>query len=82
MPLEFIFAGFSRDTSAHGKIRPLPQLGAGAWAVLSIWVALDGARIYRLAESPSDPLGPDGLGLPVLGLVNVITAFLFLILTG
>jgi hypothetical protein len=82
MPLGLLFVGLSRDASAHGKIRPFPQFGAAVWAVFSIWVMLDGACIYGLTGPPSDPLGAEGVSLTVLGLVNVIAALLFLILSG
>jgi hypothetical protein len=82
MPLGLLFVGLSRDASAYGKINPFPQLGAAVWAVLSIWVTLDGAWIYSLAGPSSDPLGPEGVSLTVLGLVNVIAVLLFLIRSG
>jgi hypothetical protein len=80
MALTLILVALSRRAGAHHENRGILQIGVAMWALLNVWVTLDGARIYTLTGKAVDPLGPETLGVSGLGLVNIFAALLFIVL--
>ncbi len=80
MPLTLILLALSPRAGARSENRSVIQIGVAMWAVLNVWVTLDGAWIYSLTGNAFDPFGPEALGVSGLGLVNIFAALLFIVL--
>lgn len=82
MPLVLLLNGVSGQWPAHRGLEAFLALRITLWAVFNIWVALDAGSICRFVEPYTDPLGSKALGLSFLGVANVVSVLLFLILAG
>lgn len=52
------------------------------WVVFAVWVTLDAAALFSLAGPRPDPLGSKAFTISLLGLVNIVSACLFVGLSG
>jgi len=67
------FSTFLLKKSATSQITSVLY---GLWAVFSLWIALDAARLLRrMGLRVDDALAPQALALSGLGLVNLISVF-------
>ena len=82
MPLVLLLNGVSGHWPTHRGLEAFLAFRITLWAVFSIWVALDAASLCGFVELHSDPLGPKALTLSLLGIANVVSALLFLMLVG
>ncbi len=65
------FAVSSESTSPHLLLLHLPLAFWAAWALVSLWVALDSSRLWRVLGRPVDPLGTQALWGALLGALNI-----------
>ena len=67
------FAVSSESTSPHLLLLHLPLAFWAAWALVSLWVALDSSRLWRVLGRPVDPLGTQAQALwgALLGALNI-----------
>ena len=80
-PLLLVMATVSTDSALRGVVERLITLWFPLWAVFAVWVALDASALYGLAGPRPDPLGPKALRLSGLAVANIISMFLFLLVT-
>jgi hypothetical protein len=57
--------------SPHLRLLQLPVTGWAAWALVSLWAALDSSRLWRVMGRSVDPLGTQALWGALLGALNV-----------
>lgn len=57
--------------SSPSRLLQLPVTCWAAWALVSLWAALDSSRLWRLLGRPVDPLGTQALWGVLLGALNV-----------
>src|SRR4029077_17616311 len=65
------FAVSSESTSPHLLLLHLPLAFWAVWALVSLWVALDSSRLWRVLGRPVDPLGTQALWGALLGALNI-----------
>jgi len=65
------FAVSSGSTTPHLLLLHLPLAFWAAWALVSLWVALDSSRLWRVLGRPVDPLGTQALWGALLGALNI-----------
>ena len=65
------FAVSSESTSPHLLLLHLPLAFWAGWALVSLWVALDSSRLWRVLGRPVDPLGTQALWGALLGALNI-----------
>ena len=65
------FAVSSESSSPHLLLLRLPLAFWAAWALVSLWVALDSSRLWRVLGQPVDPLGMQALWGALLGALNI-----------
>ncbi len=82
MPFVLVLIGVSGKWPDHRGLEAFLAFRITLWAVFSIWVALDAASLCSFVELHPDPLGPKALALSLLGIANVVSALLFLMLAG
>jgi hypothetical protein len=80
-PLPLLLAAGSTGSALHDIVEQLSVIWLPLWAVFAVWVALDASALYGLAGPRPDPLGPKALRLSGLAVANIVSMFLFLILT-
>jgi hypothetical protein len=76
-----LMAAVSDGSALHGVLPQLTPFWFPLWAVFAVWVALDASALYGLVGPRPDPLGPRALMLSGLAVANIVSMFLFLILT-
>ena len=81
MPLLLLMAAVSTGTVLRSILEPHTAFLFPLWAVCAVWVTLDSSALYGFAGPRPDPLGPKALSLSALGIANIVSMFLFLILT-
>jgi hypothetical protein len=64
--------------SPHLKLLQLPAVYWAVWALVSLWVALDSAKLFNTLGLPVDPLGSYGIWGLLLGALNVGASLLVL----
>ncbi len=72
VPCVVLFFAVSPE-SAPPQLRPaqLPVACWAAWALVSLWAALDSSRLWRILGRPVDPLGTQALWGVLLGALNI-----------
>jgi len=65
------FAVGSESTSPHLLLLHLPLAFRAAWAPVSLWVALDSSRLWRVLGRFVDPPGTQALWGALLGALNI-----------
>lgn len=65
------FAVSPESASQHLRWFQLPVAGWAAWCLVSLWVALDSSRLWRIMGRPVDPLGAHALWGMLLGALNI-----------
>ena len=80
-PLLLLLAAVSTRSALHGVVAQLTAIWFPLWAVFAVWVALDASALYSFAGPRPDPLGPKALSLSALAVANIVSMFLFLIVT-
>lgn len=77
VPCAVLFFALSPE-SAPQYLRgfQLPVAGWAAWSLVSLWVALDSSRLWRIMGRPVDPLGVQVLWGMLLGALNIGAALL------
>jgi hypothetical protein len=80
-PLLLVMAAVSTGSALHDVVERLTAIWFPFWAVFAVWVALDASALYGFAGPRPDPLGPKALGLSGLAVANIVSMFLFLIVT-
>jgi hypothetical protein len=65
------FAVSPESASQHLRLFQLPVTCWAAWALVSLWVALDSSRLWRVLGRPVDPLGNHGVWGMLLGVLNI-----------
>ncbi len=53
------------------RVFQLPVTGWAAWALVSLWAALDSSRLWRVLGRLVDPLGTQALWGALLGVLNI-----------
>ena len=74
-------AAFPTDSALHGGLAHSTMFWFTLWAVFAVWVTLDASALLGLVGPRPDPLGPKALRLSALAVANIVSMFLFLILT-
>ena len=80
-PAVLFMAALSTDSTLHSVLVRMMPFGFPLWGVFAVWVTLDTSTLYGLVGGRLDPFGPKALSLSALGLANIASIFLFLILT-
>ncbi len=80
-PLLLLVAAVSTGSALHAVVAQRTAIWFPLWAVFAVWVALDASALYGFAGPRPDPFGPKALGLSGLAVANIVSMFLFLILT-
>lgn len=65
------FAVSPESVSPHLRLFQLPVTCWAAWALVSLWAALDSSRLWRILGRPVDPLGTQALWGVLLGALNI-----------
>ena len=65
------FAVSPGPVSEHLHLFELPVTYWAAWALVSLWAALDSSRLWRVLGRPVDPLGQQALWGMLLGAANI-----------
>ena len=65
------FAVSPESVSPHLGLFQLPLTCWAAWALVSLWAALDSSRLWRVLGRPVDPLGTQALWGALLGVLNI-----------
>ena len=65
------FAVSPESASSHFRPVHLPVTCWAVWALVSLWVALDSSRLWRVLGRPVDPLGTQALWGALLGALNI-----------
>jgi hypothetical protein len=72
VPCLALFLAVSPETtSGHLRLFHLPVTCWAAWALVSLWAALDSSRLWRVLGRPVDPLGTQALWGMLLGALNI-----------
>lgn len=58
----------------------VPVTWWASWAVFSLWATLDSSRLLRAIGKPVDPLGTQALWSMLLGVLNIGTSLLVIVL--
>jgi hypothetical protein len=64
----------------HLWLLELPLACWAVWSLVSLWAALDSSKLWRMLGRPVDPLGSYGFWGMFLGMVNVGTSLLVVVL--
>jgi hypothetical protein len=70
VPCLVLFFAVSPE-SARLRLFQLPVTCWAAWALVSLWAALDSSRLWRVLGRPVDPLGTQALWGMLLGALNI-----------
>jgi hypothetical protein len=81
VPLLLLTAAVSIGSPIHRILAQHTAFWFPLWAVFAVWVALDASALYGFAGPRPDPLGGKALCLSAVGIANIVSMFLFLILT-
>jgi hypothetical protein len=65
------FAVSPESASQHLGISRVPAICWAAWALVSLWAALDSSKLWRTLGRPVDPLGSYGVWGMLLGVLNI-----------
>jgi hypothetical protein len=82
IPPTLSIAALSRRSELHTFGVRLGTYGFPFWAPFCVWATLDAASVFEWIGPRPDPLGPESLKLSALGLLNILSLFLWLALTG
>ncbi len=66
--------------SPHSKLLQLPAIYGGVWALVSLWVGLDSAKLFNSLGLPVNSLGSHVIWGLLLGALNVAASLL--VVTG
>src|SRR5450432_1120252 len=69
--LVLFFAVSSESASQHLRLFQLPVTCWAAWALVSLWAALDSSRLWRVLGIPVDPLGTHAVWGMLLGALHI-----------
>jgi hypothetical protein len=81
IPTFLLITAFFGRSALRGVLAPMTTFWFPVWAMFAVWVAFKASTLCRLIGPRPNPLAPRTLKLSVLGVVNVVAMFLFLILT-
>lgn len=81
VPLLLLTAAVSIGSPLNRILAPHAAFWFPPWAVFTVWVALDASALYGFVGPRPDPLGGKALRLSAVGIANIISMFLFLIVT-
>lgn len=74
------FAVSPESASQYLRFSKLPVTWWASWAVFSLWATLDSSKLLRAIGKPVDPLGPQALWSMLLGVLNIGTSLLAVLL--
>lgn len=77
VPLLFLIASASIESGLCAWFTRFLIFWFPLWSVFTVWVMLDADTLFRLVEPRPDPLGSKALIVSFLGLVNAVSACLF-----
>ena len=75
-------AALSHRKELHTLAVRLGIYGFLFWVPFCLWATLDAASLFEWIGPRPDPLEPKSLRLSALGLLNILSVFLWLALTG
>jgi hypothetical protein len=80
VPCVVLFFAVSPEGSVHHlSLFQLPVTCWAAWALVSLWAALDSSRLWRVLGRPVDPLGHQGVWAMLLGALNIGASLLVVV---
>lgn len=80
VPCVVLFFAVSPESSVHHlSLFQLPVTCWAAWALVSLWAALDSSRLWRVLGRPVDPLGRQGVWAMLLGALNIGASLLVVV---
>src|SRR5882762_1391311 len=74
-------AAFPTDSALHGGLAHSTMFWFALWAVFAVWVTLDASALLGLVGPRPDPLGPKALRSSALGIANIASMCLLVIMT-
>ena len=81
-PLVLVVAAVSKNDVLHAPLARFSLFWFPVGAIFAVWVILDASAIFGFAGPRPDPFGPKSLSLSALGIANIASMLLFLILSG
>lgn len=73
------FAVTPRSAAQHMRLFQLPVICWAAWALFSLWAALDSSKLWRSLGRRVDPLGNYGVWGVLLGVLNIGASLLVVV---
>jgi hypothetical protein len=81
-PLVLLVAAVSKNDMLHTPLARFSVFWFPVAAIFAVWVILDASTIFGFAGPRPDPFGSKSLSLSALGIANIASMLLFLILSG
>lgn len=81
-PLVLLLAAVSTPSGLQPALSRFSVFWFPVGAVFAVWVILDAAALFGFAGPRPDPLGPKALSVSALGVANIASMLLFLILAN